>query len=459
MLTVKLRGGLGNQLFQLAAVETIASETNRDIYILEQFTPNTVHSSSNYFETIFSNIAKYPYFEQPFEYVHEMSFTKQEWNLPKDMNVCVYGYFQDWRYVSQSFIDKLVLPACDILDGVFIHIRGGDYVNHSLHHVDLTLYYQKAIKHFPLNTHFYIFTNDIEYAKTFSFVEKINHTFVNENELMTLSMMSKCSKGAICANSTFSWWGAYLNRNRPIIMPSKWSHDSSIVQEEGYFFPGVSLQNVTLEKEMDIYDFIQNLDIKTFVEIGMHFGEDTKKFRIMHPNAHIIGFEPDPRNIKIIKDSDIDTICEFYPVALSNKNEEREFYMSSGTNPLPIDHQHSINDWSSSSSLKRPTGHLDAHKWVTFPNRAIVKCVRLDDVESIKDKTIDFIWVDVQGAEDIVFSGAKNTLSRTRYVYTEYATDLYEGQLNREQLLALFGSDWDVVHDFGGDILLKNNYM
>jgi hypothetical protein len=83
--------------------------------------------------------------------------------------------------------------------------------------------------------------------------------------------------------------------------------------------------------------------------------------------------------------------------------------------------------------------------------------MRLDDV--IQDTIIDFIWVDVQGAEDIVFTGATNTLSRTRYVYTEYATDLYEGQLNREQLLALFGSDWSVVHDFGGDILLKNQRL
>jgi FkbM family methyltransferase len=208
---------------------------------------------------------------------------------------------------------------------------------------------------------------------------------------------------------------------------------------------------------MDIYEFIRNLNVKTFIEIGMHFGEDTEKFRAMHPDARIIGFEPDPRNIKMITDAKIDKLCEFYPIALSNKNEEREFYMSSGKCPAYIDEKHSINDWSSSSSLKRPTGHLTAHRWVTFPNKSIVKCMRLDDV--IQDTIIDFIWVDVQGAEDIVFTGATNTLSRTRYVYTEYATDLYEGQLNREPLLALFGSDWSVVHDFGGDILLKNQRL
>ena len=204
---------------------------------------------------------------------------------------------------------------------------------------------------------------------------------------------------------------------------------------------------------MNIYAFIQAMPINTFVEIGVHFGEDTRKFRAMHPNARIIGFEPDPRNVKIIRETGIDKICEFYPVALSDKNETRPFYMSSGKATWSSDPQHRDNDWSSSSSLKRPTGHLEMHKWITFPGTAMVECRRLDDIDI---GIIDFMWVDVQGAEDIVFAGAANTLARTRYVYTEYATNLYEGQLNREQLLAVFGPKWTVVHDFGGDLLLKN---
>lgn len=210
---------------------------------------------------------------------------------------------------------------------------------------------------------------------------------------------------------------------------------------------------------MDIYEFIRKLNLKTFVEIGVHFGEDTRKFRSMCPTARIVGFEPDPRNIKIIRDTGIDRICEFHPVALSDKNETREFHMSSGNAAWSTDPQHHDNDWSSSSSLKRPTGHLDVHKWITFPKSTMVECRRLDDIESLKGCVIDFMWVDVQGAEDIVFTGAKDTLSRTRYVYTEYATDLYEGQLNRAQLLDLFGSKWAIVHDFGGDLLLKNLYV
>lgn len=205
---------------------------------------------------------------------------------------------------------------------------------------------------------------------------------------------------------------------------------------------------------MDIYRFLRDLNPNTMIEIGVHFGEDTRKFREMLPNARIVGFEPDPRNIEIIRNTGIDKLCEFYPVALSNKNETRTFYMSSGKATHQTDRQHLENDWSSSSSLKKPTGHLDVHKWITFPRTAEVTCMRLDDVAALKEGIIDFIWADVQGAEDLVFSGATDVLSRTRYIYTEYATDLYEGQLNRDQLLAMFGKKWSIIYDFGGDILL-----
>lgn len=208
---------------------------------------------------------------------------------------------------------------------------------------------------------------------------------------------------------------------------------------------------------MDIYQFIRDLNPKVMIEIGVHFGEDTRKFRQMLPSARIVGFEPDPRNIAIIQQTGVDRICEFHPIALSDKNETRTFYMSSGKATHPTDRQHLDNDWSSSSSLKRPTGHLVAHTWITFPKTAEVQCMRLDDVSTLKGDIVDFIWVDVQGAEDLVFSGAKDVLSRTRYVYTEYATDLYEGQLNRDQLIKLFGPNWRVVHDFGGDILIYQN--
>ena len=212
---------------------------------------------------------------------------------------------------------------------------------------------------------------------------------------------------------------------------------------------------------MDIYEFIKNLKINTFVEVGCNIGTDTKRFRELHPNARIVCFEPDPRNLSLLKEQGIHDIAEIYPYALSNINGNVTFYLSNGdVKEIDPESEFKNIDWSLSSSLKRPTGHLDMHKWVKFDNNVEVPCIRLDDFEPLKNVTIDFIWADVQGAEDLVFSGSKNILKNTKYVYTEYSnTELYEKQLNLSGILELFGDSWQVVYDYGGDVLLKNVEM
>ena len=208
---------------------------------------------------------------------------------------------------------------------------------------------------------------------------------------------------------------------------------------------------------MIIKQFIQKLHVETFVEIGMHFGTDTMDFRKMHHSARIVSFEPDPRNIEMIKKLGNDKICELYELAVSNTNEPMDFYLSSGNSRGRLnDTLLTQNDWSCSSSLKKPTGHLCIHKWITFPSKVKVNCTKLDDFVPLKNTKIDFMWVDVQGAEDLVFSCAQETLKNTHYVYTEYSNkELYEAQLNLQGIISLF-PDFKVLHDFGGDVLLEN---
>ena len=209
---------------------------------------------------------------------------------------------------------------------------------------------------------------------------------------------------------------------------------------------------------MNIKEFIRSVPINTFVEVGCHNGCDTRDFRAMHPNARIVCFEPDPRNLKILDDFKIRDIAEVYPYALSNENGTSEFHMSSGDcRPFGVPDILKHYDWSASSSLKKPTGHLRTLPWITFPTKTNVQTIRLDDFEPLKDSRIDFIWADVQGAEDLVFSGATETLKRTHYVYTEYSNEeLYTGQITRDEIISLFGPSWRLIHDFGGDILLEN---
>jgi FkbM family methyltransferase len=209
---------------------------------------------------------------------------------------------------------------------------------------------------------------------------------------------------------------------------------------------------------MNILEFIQKLNPSIILEVGAHFGTETQYFRRLLPNAEIIAFEPDPRNIRILKERGIDKICKLEEVALSDTNGKLEFFLSTGdcshwSNDSLLTH----NDWSASSSLKKPKAHLDFHKWITFDETVEVDSIRLDDYAYLNDRVIDFIWMDVQGAEDLVFKGSIETLKRTKYVYTEYNNqEMYEGQLNIQQILDLIGPDWEILHVYPDDVLLKN---
>jgi len=243
MLTVEFAGGIGNQLFQLAAVDHIARRTGRAVVIERAGTSD--HSKENYFDSLFAawkiNPAPPPF---PLN-IQEPSFDYHDWTsaLANPHNARIHGYFQNWQYVDESFKQRLrfntnVLSKYpDIGNKVFIHVRGGDYVNHWMHDVKLDNYYTRAIAEFPSDTQFVIFTNDVPYAQSRTWISAIQHTFVHENELDSLLLMSKCV-GCICPNSTFSWWGAFLNPSRKIVMPDKWFNDPTNYIE-GYYFPGV----------------------------------------------------------------------------------------------------------------------------------------------------------------------------------------------------------------------------
>ena len=237
MVGICLVGGLGNQLFQLAAFSKFVRASKLEQIPFVHVRQNA-HSSKNYFakDSIFGN----------FEY----QISTCSCNLSCDdylYNDFLRGYFQHFEYVEQSFVQKLQLFENEThkLEGAFLHVRGGDFIYNStnLHNVDLRRYYAEAILLFPPFTKFFIFTNDREYAQSF-FENKNDNQYVfvkEDDEVKALTMMSQCTMGGICANSTFSWWGAYLNSqknpNARIVLPNKWSNDPNIMKADGYFFP------------------------------------------------------------------------------------------------------------------------------------------------------------------------------------------------------------------------------
>ena len=172
------------------------------------------------------------------------------------------------------------------------------------------------------------------------------------------------------------------------------------------------------------------------LEIGCNDGTDTLRFLDEMPGATIHCFEPDPRPIERFKSNlDGDQRVHLHEVAVCDKDGEAVFHGSSGQVPNPSPsaaHYWHLPECDLSGSLYRPTGHLKATPWMSWPEERqfMTRTIRLDSWLQFYDPpAIDFIWADVQGAEHTLIQGATEALARTRYFYTEfYDRPMYQGQ-------------------------------
>lgn len=192
------------------------------------------------------------------------------------------------------------------------------------------------------------------------------------------------------------------------------------------------------------------------LEIGTSTGEDTLAFLREFSHIQLYCFEPDPRCVEIHKSKVNDPRCQLYEIAISDVDGEAEFYQSRGS----YEGFSEYSDWLQSSSLKTPKNHLKVHPWCKFEDKIRVQTRRLDSwFEENQIAEIDFIWADVQGAEENLIKGAFKTLSHTKYFYTEYEDDeLYEGQITLEQINTLL-PNFKAIGYFGNNVLFKNTEM
>jgi len=211
---------------------------------------------------------------------------------------------------------------------------------------------------------------------------------------------------------------------------------------------------------MNIYDFIRdklNSDSVIF-EIGSHMGLDTAKFIEITGSRNIHCFECDPRNIGILKNLGLNV--DLNDEAVSDIDGYVDLYQStgkpSGSFGINILDE---NDWTASSSIKKPKEHLTEVDWCKFKDPIKVKSTRIDSYcHKKRIENIDFVWMDVQGAEGNVLSGFGKMIDNTKFIFTEYSNrELYEDSLiGKDKILNILGDDWNIVHDFGNDILLEN---
>jgi FkbM family methyltransferase len=170
----------------------------------------------------------------------------------------------------------------------------------------------------------------------------------------------------------------------------------------------------------------------TIMDIGACEGEDSIKLKNKFPNASIYSFEPLPKNIKRIKNNFSKNSIpsnRIFQLALSNENGAADFYVSSGQpNHLP-----KVEGWdygNKSSSLLPPKKTSQVHPWLKFNKKIKVKTQRLEDFcKEHGIRKIDFIYLDVQGAELKVLEGIGRLLETCRAIWVEVeAVELYSKQ-------------------------------
>ena len=236
-VSTRLMGGLGNMMFQIATAYSISLRDSKEFVCdtKDMMIPHKPYS--NHTTNIFRKI-NFSEKLNNFQHMGEGGFHYTP--LPKlDGNIKLIGHFQSEKYfidhkkeilnlfeVDEATKIKLLDMYGEILnkDTCSIHIRRGDYVGLPNHHpTQLISYYEDAIKIIGDDKHFVFFSDDIKWCEeNFKFVE--NKTFISNNtDYEDMYLMSMC-KNNIIANSTFSWWGAWLNNNetKQVIAPLKW---------------------------------------------------------------------------------------------------------------------------------------------------------------------------------------------------------------------------------------------
>lgn len=269
MKVIKFLGGLGNQMFQYAFYKSLEAGGYASYADLSDFKDYKLHNGFE-LERIFnvklrkpdSLIAKllkpnpskwmfrklrrvlglkHKYKSETNEFMFDAGFYKAG-------NYYYEGYWQHKDYfnnidpeIRKDFEFKtpldnqnsVMLKSIEESNSVSIHIRRGDYINHELlgaicntDYYNRAIAYMKSVLTAPV---FYVFSDDVEWCKAHLEHHDLEFVYWNKGlkSYIDMQLMSNC-KHNIIANSSFSWWAAWLNRNdqKIVVCPEKWIHNS-----------------------------------------------------------------------------------------------------------------------------------------------------------------------------------------------------------------------------------------
>lgn len=278
MICVQLNGGLGNQMFQYAFGKTLATKYKTELILdtsrlinnktgityrsleLDIFKINLQEASKNdikRLKPLFYRIANVLAFKagylgiQTSKYFIEkgFSFNSSIYKIGKDCFLT--GYWQSYRYFEniESLIreefkfpqvfdkDNHRLTKIEHENSISLHVRRTDFVNNKYHDIHGTCsieYYEKAAEYIANKVSrpcFFIFSDDIEWARAnlnLNYPCEFVSGNIGKQSYIDMQLMSLC-KHNIIANSSFSWWGAWLNQNpnKVVVAPRQWFADET----------------------------------------------------------------------------------------------------------------------------------------------------------------------------------------------------------------------------------------
>lgn len=237
------RHGLGNILFFIVSAFGYSVKTNRVFFLSNSQATTSSHSLVDYEKTLFkyfvkNNVSEINDIIKLYEPRFDTCINPDKDNLEK--NCSLYNYLQNEKYfihirdeLLEIFGELYTDQSPDQCMDYFIHIRRGDYVNNINHEMNLIKYYKDSITWIKKkddgwkDRNFVVLSDGIDWCiQNKLFQEhgiKINY-IENMNEIETFKLMVNTRKGGIGSNSTYSWWGLWLNKNPDAIkiLPKNW---------------------------------------------------------------------------------------------------------------------------------------------------------------------------------------------------------------------------------------------
>lgn len=255
-MKVKIMGGLGNQLFQLATALSRSKGKDKVIVDTSYFEKDSRHGGYRinnllfdcfefYSPTKFESLLSKIFLKFPLLTLFSRVFVHEKYS--GSSGDYMLGYWQNAENFDNIFCSlkesivprsfdceehKDLLRDIDLYESVAIHVRRGDYVDENIiknHGICSEYYYVDAIKEVlkrKTDLVFFVFSNDFDWVEEklkplfsdFMFVNVVGNSAEED-----LYLMSKC-KNHIIANSSFSWWGAFLGKSddQIVISPTPW---------------------------------------------------------------------------------------------------------------------------------------------------------------------------------------------------------------------------------------------